>query len=138
MLDVKGMRMANTDSVQSGAGWSVRHPGEPVYLVLERDALISADLIGAIEARGPCPVLHVTSPDEARAALDGAHAPRAAFLEMRIDEALNSTLAADLARHGAQLVLTLGEDVDRVMAEGWSLPLRPFTERMVHETLGTG
>ncbi|RAP41183.1 hypothetical protein BYZ73_10900 [Rhodovulum viride] len=107
----------------------------PTYVVLERDALISADLIQAIESLGPCRVMHFSSIEQVTPALEDVGAVDAAFLEMRVDDALSSGLAAHLAKHGARLVLTLGEDVERVMGEGWRLLLRPFTERMVHDAL---
>lgn len=113
------------------------HPlAPPTYLVLERNALISADLIQALDSRGPCRVMHFTAPEEVAPGLNGIGSVQAAFLEMRFDEAKDSTLAAELARYGARLVLTLREDVERVVNEGWQLLLRPFTEQMVHDALG--
>jgi len=109
--------------------------GEPTYIVLERDALISADLIQAIESRGPCRVFHFSSLSEMGGALNRLERVEAAFLEMRYDDAVQSGLSGELLRHGARLVLTLGEDVERVVGAGWNLLMRPFTERMVHQTL---
>jgi len=107
----------------------------PVYLVLERDALISADLIQAIESRGPCRIMHCATASEIEPALNTVGKVEAAFLELRIDDLQDSALACALAHHGARLVLTLGEDVERVVSQGWQLLLRPFTESMVHEAL---
>lgn len=113
-------------------------PACPTYVVLEHDVLISADLIQAIESRGPCRVVHAASASEMGDALSRLDRVDAAFLELRFDEAVASSLSAELARHGARLILTLGEDVERVVAQGWNLLLRPFTERMVHDTLSEG
>ncbi|TCO69558.1 hypothetical protein [Rhodovulum euryhalinum] len=110
----------------------------PTFLVLEQDALISSDLIQALEIRGPCRVLHFSSTQDAESALRGLCRVEAAFLEMRFDDALNSALARALASLGARLVLTLGEDAERVACHGWHLLPRPFTERMVHDTLAEG
>ncbi len=107
----------------------------PTYVVLERDALISADLIQAIESLGPCRVMHFSSVDEMASGLEGVGSVNAAFLELRLDEALASGLATNLGKLGARLVLTLGEDVERVMSAGCRLLLRPFTERMVLDAL---
>nr|WP_125408559.1 hypothetical protein [Rhodovulum robiginosum] len=110
----------------------------PTYLVLERDALISADLIQAIESRGPCRVVHYASVDEIGPELHKIRPVDAAFLEMRYDEAINSTLSTQLARDGARMVLTMGEDVERIAGTGWRLLLRPFTDEMVHQALSEG
>lgn len=120
---------------ESHADLTARAQTIPVFFVLEQDALVSSDLIQALQARGPCRVLHVARPEEAAGALDGVRRVDAAFLAMRFDDARQSGLTGALGLLGARMVLTMGEDSDRVLDHGWHLLLRPFTERMVHETL---
>lgn len=110
----------------------------PVFFVLEKDALVSSDLIQALQARGPCRVLHVARPEEAKGALDGVGRVDAAFLAMGFDDAMQSGLTGALRQLGARMVLTMGEDSQRVLDHGWHLLLRPFTERMVHDMLSDG
>lgn len=124
----------NPEIESENAPGAASAPG-PTFLVLEHDALISSDLIQTLRGLGPCRVLHVTSVDDGMRALNGLHRVDAAFLEMQYDEAVQSGLARSLGQLGARMVLTRGEDTDLVAGRGWRLLARPFTERMIHESL---
>jgi len=127
--------VSTKDAALGGGGAQGRGGRRPIYVVLENDALVAADLIQALEARGACSVLHFSCPSEIRPALGRVGRVEAAFLEMGCDEAVSTGLAEALAARGARLVLTRGEDSERVTAHGWTLLPRPFTERMVHDLL---
>ena len=108
----------------------------PVYLVLEGDLLIATDIADALNAHGPCRVLHVTSPEEIAATIEAEPALAAAFLEMRLAQLQDIGLAETLHARGARMILTAGEaDMDAVLDLGWFMLLRPFSDEMIRAVL---
>lgn len=108
----------------------------PVYLVLEGDLLIATDIADALNAHGPCRVLHVTSAEEIAAAIEAEPALAAAFLEMRLAQLQDIGLAETLHARGARMILTAGEaDMDAVLDLGWFMLLRPFSDEMIRAVL---
>lgn len=108
----------------------------PVFLVLERDALIATDIAGALAMQGPCEVVQVTHPAEIPARLNGIAHVSAALVEMRYAEFLESGLPELLGSLGARIILTAGEvDREKIAERGWFLLVRPFTDTMLRRTL---
>ncbi|MGI3163520.1 hypothetical protein [Pseudooceanicola sp. 200-1SW] len=108
----------------------------PVYLVLEGDLLVATDISDALSARGPCRVVHVTTPEEVAAAIATEPVLAAAFVEMRLAALREAGLAEALAARGAQMILTTGEaDLEAVLALGWFMLLRPFSDEMIRAVL---
>lgn len=122
-------------------GNSAANPGGsgagPVFLVLERDALIAEDIAGSLHAIGPCRTIRVATPAEISPHLGAGERISAAFLEMRLAEMEASGLHRRLAARGARIILTIGEDdAAQVRARGWGMLVRPFTDAMIREVLG--
>ena len=112
-----------------------------VYLVLESNPLIAADLIGTLEAAFTCRVVHARSAARIPEALADIRAVTAAFLEMRAEELDQSGMGRFLRARGAQLILTCDEPEgdDAPLAppqpERVTLLARPFTDTMVLASL---
>lgn len=111
--------------------------GRPVFLVLEKNPIIAADIIGTLEEAGPCHTIHIISPDGILEVIMHRPSMDAAILEMSPGDLVGSEIEASLARCGAQIVLTRGEQ-DQTIAEkrGWHLLARPFTDQMLKDVLG--
>lgn len=108
----------------------------PVFLVLEKNPLVAADMIGTLTAEGPCHIIHETSPKDVRGALRDVTRLDVAFLELDVDGLRQSTLAAEINRRGAHIVLTRGEDgYQAAQAAGWGMLIRPFTDQMLRSCL---
>ena len=111
----------------------------PIYLLLESDALIALDMIGSMEAFGPCRVLHLTNPDEVPKTLSSLSSLDMAFLELTCAEYLSLGFGPMLSALGAHTVLTIGEeDEPTVRAMGLGMLARPFNDQMIHDALRTG
>ncbi len=114
-------------------------PQTPVFLVLERDLLIAADIVGSLQMMGPCRAIEVRDAAEARETL--AIEPRitAAFLALHFEQVLEAGLDEQLRRRGAHVVLTVGDIAEPApLARGWSVLLRPFTDQMVRDKAREG
>jgi len=108
----------------------------PVYLVLERDALISADLAASLRAMGPCRVIHAEDADGICPALKGETRLDAAFLEMTLTTFIERGLDRVLSALGARAIFTIGEDDEHtVRSRGFEMLIRPFSERMIWDSL---
>ena len=108
----------------------------PVYLVLEKNTLVAADMIGTLKAEGPCRIIHETGAEAVSGALRDVTRLHVAFLEMDVDGLRHSTLAAEISRRGAHIVLTRGEDGHQAaQAAGWGMLIRPFTDQMLRNCL---
>jgi hypothetical protein len=111
-------------------------PVIPVFLVLERDALIAEDIMGSLADMGPCRTIHVSDASEITPHLSAEPAVSAVFLEMRLTQVLELGLDRRLAEHGAHVILTIGEDdAAHAHALGWGMLVRPFTDEMLREAL---
>ena len=125
-----------TYNTLSGTGIRKDNDLQPVYLVLERDALISADLAASLHALGPCRVINVTNPDCIGRALEGEERLDAAFLEMTYASFVERGLEDKLSAYGARAIFTVGEDDElAVRAKGWGMLVRPFNEQMIWDSL---
>ena len=112
------------------------HIVRPVFLLLEKNTLIAADMIGTLEDEGPCRIIHVTSPKHISGAMRGVPQLDVAFLELRVDRLAHSNLVTELNRRGAHIVLTRGEtDQEKARAAGWGMLIRPFTDQMLRDAL---
>ncbi|WP_454274750.1 hypothetical protein [Roseovarius sp. MBR-154] len=112
------------------------NPAVPVFLVMERDALIAEDIIGSLADMGPCRTIHVSDATEITPLLSAEQRISAAFLEMRLEQVTALGLDRRLAEHGAHVILTIGEDdADHAQALGWGMLVRPFTDEMLREAL---
>jgi len=112
------------------------NPVIPVFLVLERDALIAEDIMGSLADMGPCRTIHVSDASEITPHLSAEPSVSAVFLEMRLTQVLELGLDRRLAEHGAHVILTVGEDdAAHAHALGWGMLVRPFTDEMLRETL---
>lgn len=108
----------------------------PVYLVLERNALIAEDIAGSLRAAGPCAIIRVASTGEIAERLSADTRIEAAFLELNYAQVVETGLADTLMRSGTQIILTAGEDdQDRVHSVGWNMLLRPFTDEMIRHAI---
>ena len=108
----------------------------PVFLVLERNGVIAEDIIGCIEAAGPCRIIHATRAGQIAARLDGEASLAAAVLEMRPGRVVETGLDKCLAARGARIILTMGEEEQALArARGWTMVLRPFTDQMLRTAL---
>ncbi|WP_080457063.1 hypothetical protein [Roseovarius sp. A-2] len=108
----------------------------PVFLVLERDALIAEDIMGSLADMGPCRTIHVRDASEITPHLSAEPRVSAVFLEMPLTQVVVLGLDRRLAEHGAHVILTIGEDdAEHVQALGWGMLVRPFTDEMLREAL---
>ena len=106
-------------------------PGR-TFLVLEKNPIIAADLIGTLEAASQCDVIHIEDPAQAADALVGVTTIFAAFVEMKPEIFSSSELHPLLETRGAHLIFTMGETIMMGKAPaGATLLLRPFTEQMI-------
>ena len=111
-------------------------PAMRVFVVLESNPLIAADLIGTLEAAFACRVIHASSPAHIPEALGDIRAVSAAFLEMRAEDVTDSGLGRFLRARGAQLVLTRGDPaIGDAQPRDVTLLARPFTDTMVLDAL---
>lgn len=70
---------------------TVRTPqASAVFLVLESDPLIAANLVATLLSAFPCHVVHVTSPGQIAENLTNVNSIAAAFPELRYVEAIKS------------------------------------------------
>lgn len=112
------------------------NPAVPVFLVMERDPLIADDIVGSLSDMGPCRTIHVSDSSGISPHLSAEAQVSAVFLEMRLAQVLELGLDRRLAEHGAQVILTIGEDdAERARALGWGMLVRPFTDEMIREAL---
>ena len=108
----------------------------PIYAVVDRDAVISMDLVETLREAGPCKVYQYDSIADFRADLARYERLTAAFLETGYDGITREGLDRSLERLGARIVMTAGEaDAPRVADRGWKHLVRPFTGEMVRESL---
>lgn len=127
--------MTENDSFMQGADRPARD-GAPVFLVLEKDALIAEDIAGSLQSFEDCRVIHVKAPEEIPERLSAEPRLDAAFLEMRFDRVIETELWRPLSDRGARIILTVGEDDQaHVRQKGWGMLVRPFTDQMIRETL---
>lgn len=111
-------------------------PAAPVFLVMERDALIAEDIMGSLADMGACRTIHVSDSSEIAPHLSAEPRVSAVFLEMRLAQVQEMGLDRRLAAHGARVILTVGEDdADDAKALGWGMLVRPFTDDMVRDAL---
>ncbi len=109
---------------------------QPVFLLLEKNPVIAADMIGTLEACCDCRVIHVATLDEINHALAQTPTVAAAFLEMNFRELEASDLPMALNQSGARIVLTQGEAHEaEVERRGWHMLVRPFSDQMVRDML---
>lgn len=109
---------------------------EPVYLVLERDIIVADDIAASLRVMGPCRIIHVTDPAEIAGHLDSVSRIHAAFLEMSFAEVVDSGLDLRLSRNDTGIVLTVGEDdAESARGRGWGMLVRPFTDRMIRDSI---
>lgn len=109
---------------------------QPVFLLLEKNPIIAADMIGTLEACCDCHVVHVAMADEIDNALAQTPAVAAAFLEMNFRDLEASDLPMALNQSGARIVLTQGEAHEaEVQRRGWHMLVRPFSDEMVRDML---
>ncbi len=110
--------------------------GHPVFLLLEKNPIIAADMIGTLEACCECHVIHVVAAGEIADALSRTPTLAAAFLEMSFPELDGSDLHVSLNHSGARIVLTQGEVHEaEVQQRGWHMLVRPFSDEMVRDIL---
>ncbi|WP_417525988.1 hypothetical protein [Marinovum sp.] len=108
----------------------------PVILVLERDPLIAEDIIGSLAAVCDFRVAHASRLPEFLAMLRHEAQVLAAFLELHLAKVLDTGIDRMLAEQGAGIVLTVGEDdAEQAEERGWSMLIRPFSDRMIGEAL---
>ncbi|WP_146193090.1 hypothetical protein [Maritimibacter sp. 55A14] len=107
--------------------------GIPVFLVVERDSLIATDLIETIRAMGRCRVIHFRTLAELQGALPTLERITTAVLEARRETLVAMGLDQQLGMRGARVVLTIGDD--DVSDYGWRVLKRPFSEKMIRESL---
>ena len=116
------------------------HPGRkgPIYLVLEKDLLVSSDLAGALMACPGAQVICAKHPGDIEQALRDVERLEAAFLELPVSQFLKMSLDKLMKRLGAHVIFTVGED-DEAMARqrGWGMLVRPFSDEMVYAALAT-
>lgn len=111
-------------------------PVRPLYLLLEQDPVIAADMTGALNEHGECHVVHLTCAGEVNEALRRAPCFDIAFLEITLPEILEAGLEVLLRRAVLSTVLTRGEEhQDQIVARGWHLLCRPFTDQMLREKI---
>lgn len=123
----------NKPAIRAGAEALLSHP---VYLVLERDPFVAEDIAASIQALGPCRVIRVRSEAGIRDILEEEDDVRAAFLDVKYAQVRKAKLDELLKRHGAQIILTVGEDdEDQATDLGWGMLIRPFTERMIQQAV---
>jgi hypothetical protein len=118
---------------------------DPVYLVLEPDMVVAADLSDAIAADDPGAEVHVASGIEAAgAALDGLPPVEAAILNASIADLRSSGLADRVEAAGGAVVVLSGAEAEAdKAATGWQFVQRPFGAESVTVALmiaraGTG
>ena len=110
--------------------------GHPVFLLLEKNPIIAADMMGTLKACCDCHVVHVVTSDEMAEALSWIPALTAAFPEMSFPKLDGSELHVALNQSGARIVLTQGEmHEDEVRQRGWHMLVRPFSDEMVRDIL---
>ncbi len=101
----------------------------PIYLILEKDVVIAADLVETIEAREPGAEVHVaTSCEAAGTLLDGLPPVGTAIVNAPLDEFVGSGLAARVEGAGGVVVALIGREGDAVPAgAGWTVVRRPYS-----------
>ncbi len=110
--------------------------GLPVYLVLERNAVISADLADTLRAIAPCKVIRESEPRRVPQALSGVTSLEAALLDVSYERAVETGLEKLLAPLGGRKILTAGHGTGKSSRyEGWIVLERPFTDRMLLDVL---
>lgn len=108
----------------------------PTILLLESNPIIATDMIGALEAAGPCHIIHLIHSDAIIETLARVSQVDVAFLEMIAPDLAGSEYEAALSKSGAQIVLTQGEAYrDDATARGWHMVVRPFTDEMLRDLL---
>lgn len=118
------------------ASGDCRDEGLPVFLVLEREALIADDIIGSLRDIGPCRIIHVDQPEDIEPGLQGEDQLAAAFLELRHDAVRAHGLDERLSALGAWIILTVGEDDQPIVqALGWGMLVRPFSDQMIRDLI---
>ncbi|UXX84107.1 hypothetical protein [Roseovarius pelagicus] len=109
-----------------------------VYVVLESNPIIAADLIGTLETTFACRVIHAKSLLQLSEELSDTDCIDAAFLELGEEELIQSGLDRFLRSRGAGLILTRGEQPsDGTQPVGATILVRPFTEAMILDALKT-
>lgn len=101
---------------------------DAIYLVLEPDVVVAADLSEAIAAGDPHAEVHVAADVEAAgAALDGLPPVEAAIVNASIADLRASGLAERVEAAGGTIVVLCGPETeaDRA-ATGWQFVRRPF------------
>ena len=99
-----------------------------IYLVLEPDVVVAADLSDTILAGDPRAEVHVVPDiDAAGAALDGLPPVEAAILNARIADLRTSGLAERVEGAGGMIVVLSGLETEEDRAlSGWQFVRRPF------------
>ena len=117
------------------AGWMSRS----VYLVMERDTLVAADLSGALQSYAPSRVITTRTPEAVDDLLHSFDRLDAAFVDIPVEEFLGSSLQTLLEQLDTRVIFTVGEDkADIVSEHGWHLLVRPFTDEMIRKVMGFG
>lgn len=108
----------------------------PVYLVLEPDVIVAADLAEAVAARDPAAEVHVVyDVAGAQRELDLLPPLRAAVLNASVDELRSGGLASRIDEMGAAIVVLHAEEAEDAAGDGWSFVRRPFSSDAVAQAL---
>lgn len=103
-----------------------------VFLILEDDAVIAADIEGSLRSAGECRVIRVSHQRDIAPSLMDEARITAAILGIPYASVVESGVHHDLASRGARIVLTVGEeDEAQVRKCGWGMLVRPFTDQMI-------
>lgn len=115
---------------------STTSTGRPVFVVLESNPIIAADIVSILELSCECRVVHVSDVDSLLEAMLSIPRLTAAFLEIGVTELSGSAIEDALLHHRASVVLTRGESLrSEAQERGWYMLVRPFTEQMVKDIL---
>lgn len=108
----------------------------PVFLIVEENPIIAADIIGMLDACGPCTTLQAEHPHDVLEVVANQPIVDVAILQMTPNDLIDSDAEASLAKSGAEIILTLGEqDEATAQARGWHILARPFTDQMLRDVL---
>ncbi len=102
---------------------------EPIYLILEKDVVVAADLVETIHAREPRAEVHVAASCAAAGALlDGLPPVGTAILNAALDETVGSGLAERIESAGGVIVALIGREEDAAPARArWTVVRRPYS-----------
>lgn len=110
--------------------------GPDVFLIQDQQVVVSADIAEVLRRDRQCRTIVVRNAEDVNGALSGVDRVKAAFLSSPLDRILALGLDQVLTELGARIVLTAGEsEAAAVHSRGWAMLDRPFSTRMLLDTL---